>query len=100
MGVRQLGEGDLDHGSNPPGSRPVGMRVMGRQGPAPKMGKWLREGPLEGLCPLDNTPTKGRVQSSKGTWATDTFMTEKQLEWRQERHMIIWIESVGKESCM
>lgn len=25
----------------------------------------------------------------------DTFMIEKQLEWRQETHTIIWAESVG-----
>lgn len=97
-GVRQLGETlSLSPALQAPGPR--GRRVIGRQGPAPKS-EWLRGGPLEGLRPVTHTPAQGQgAHSSKGARATDTFMIEKQLEWRQERHdylgRISWRERVG-----
>lgn len=70
-------------------------KVMGRQGPAPKSER------AEGRPPPRTPPPHqhfcpGQVaHSSKGAGVMDTFMIEKQLEWRQERHTIIWAESVG-----
>lgn len=51
--------------------------MTGRQGPAPKLDP-------EGLRLLSNTPAPGQAAAAaRGPGAMHTFMTDKQLEWRE-----------------
>lgn len=58
---------------------------MGRQGPAPKSER-AEERPPPGTLPLTGAPARAEAHSSEGRGVMDTFMIEKQLEWRQEMH--------------
>lgn len=43
--------------------------------------------PSKASTPSATPLRRGREHSSKGAWATDTFMIEKQLEWRKETRL-------------
>lgn len=58
--------------------------------------KGLKKGPLHGLRPSPTCLPGPAAHSSEGRGVTDTFMIEKQLEWRRERRTIIWAKSVGR----
>lgn len=69
---------------------------MGRQGPAPKLERAEEGPPSKDSVPSPALLPRGREPTAAGGLGVmDTFMIEKQLEWRQERHTIIWAESVG-----
>lgn len=83
---RQLGRLSLSPAQQAPGLR--GKRVTGRQGPAPKS-EWQREGPRgtpppqQHSCPGQAAAAAAEAAAARGPGAMHTFMTEKQLEWRE-----------------
>ena len=84
-GVEQLGETlSLSPALQAPGLRE--LRVMARQGPV-STSELLRGGFLQRLVPLTHTPAQGREPTAVRGRAMDTFLIEKQLEWRQETQL-------------
>lgn len=83
--VEQLGETlSLSPALQAPGLRE--RRVMARQGLV-STSELLRGGFLERLVPVTHTPAQGREPTSVRGWAMDTFLIERQLEWRQETQL-------------
>lgn len=60
---------------------------MGRQGPAPKLERAEEGPPSKDSVPSPALLPRGREPTAAGGLGVmDTFMIEKQLEWRQETH--------------
>lgn len=87
--------GDLEPQCSPAGSRPAGEEGNGEAGPSPKSEMAEGRPPRRTPPPHQHSCPGREPTAARGPGAMDTFMIEKQLEWRQETHTIIWAESVG-----